>query len=132
MSYPSIRIAEIINGTRFNRFHLNLLVLACLTQFVEGFEMQLIGYTAPAMSESLHVGKFTFGWLFAANNVGFLCGALLLSTLGDKLGRKRMIALGALMFGVFTLAVGYSNAFSQTVHVTICPGFHGARFGRAS
>ncbi len=106
----------------FGRFHASLLFWAALAQFLEGFEMQLVGYTAPVMADALHVSKFAFGWVFAANNAGFLLGAIGLSSLGDRVGRKRMLVAGVLTFGVFTLAIGYSTTLWQVLLFRVLSG----------
>ncbi|MDB5118641.1 MAG: 4-hydroxybenzoate transporter [Mucilaginibacter sp.] len=115
-------VTELIDRTPFGRFHLHLLIMVAIAQALEGFEMQLIGYTAPAMAETMHVSKFTFGWLFAANNFGFMIGALLLSSLGDRIGRKKMIVLGAMLFGIFTLIIGYSSSFNEVLIFRLIAG----------
>jgi AAHS family 4-hydroxybenzoate transporter-like MFS transporter len=115
-------IAELIDRTPFGRFHIHLLILVAIAQALEGFEMQLIGYTAPAMITTMHVSKFTFGWLLAANNFGFMIGALLLSSFGDRIGRKKMIVLGALLFGIFTLAIGYIADFWTVLTLRLIAG----------
>ncbi len=67
MSTPArIELGEVIEHQVFGRFALLLLVLTSLTMFLEGFEMQLVGYTAPVMSKALHVDKATFSSIFAA------------------------------------------------------------------
>ena len=106
----------------FGRFHVNLLFWAASAQFLEGFEMQLVGYTAPVMADALHVSKFAFGWVFAANNAGFLLGAIGLSSLGDRVGRRRMLVAGVLTFGVFTLAIGYSTTLWQVLAFRVLSG----------
>jgi AAHS family 4-hydroxybenzoate transporter-like MFS transporter len=86
---------------------------ASLTMFVEGFEMQLVGYAAPSMIDALHVGKAEFGAIFGAGNFGFFCGALLLSTLGDRFGRRRLIVAGVVLFSVGTLAAAYASTVTM-------------------
>ncbi len=82
-----------------------------LTMFVEGFELQMVGYAAPAMIDTMHVSKAQFGAVFGAGNFGFLLGAVLLSVLGDRLGRRRMILTGVFFFSLCTIA----GAFGSTV-----------------
>ena len=122
MSQAPTTVTSVIDRAKFSRFHWHLLILVAIAQALEGFEMQLIGYTAPAMAETMHVSKFTFGWLFAANNFGFMIGALLLSSFGDRIGRKKMIVLGALLFGIFTLAIGYSGEFTEVLIFRLIAG----------
>jgi MFS transporter, AAHS family, 4-hydroxybenzoate transporter len=81
--------------------------------FLEGFEMQLVGYTAPVMIKALHVSKAAFSSIFAAGNLGYMLGALLLGNLGDRFGRRRLIIAGVFLFGVFTLSAAYGTSVLQ-------------------
>ena len=77
--------------------------------------MQLVGYTAPVMGADLHLTRVLLGYVLSANNLGFMAGALLLSTLGDRIGRKRMILAGVALFGAFTLALAASSSFEAVL-----------------
>jgi MFS transporter, AAHS family, 4-hydroxybenzoate transporter len=81
-----------------------------LAMFVEGFELQLVGYAAPAMIAALHVSKAQFGVIFGAGNLGFFCGALLLSALGDCVGRRTLILGGVVVFSGCTLSAAYGTS----------------------
>ena len=77
--------------------------------------MQLVGYTAPVLGADLHLSKVLLGYILSANNLGFMVGALLLSTLGDRIGRKRMVLVGVVLFGAFTLALAHSSSFETVL-----------------
>ncbi|HTH98077.1 MAG TPA: MFS transporter [Stellaceae bacterium] len=106
----------------FARLSLIVTAWASLTMFVEGFEMQLVGYAAPAMIGALHVGKAEFGMIFGASNLGFFCGALLLSALGDRFGRRRLIICGVLLFSIFTLCAAYGQTVLTLSILRLCAG----------
>jgi MFS transporter, AAHS family, 4-hydroxybenzoate transporter len=113
MSEPQIELSELIEGQRFGRFAFLLMVWCSVTMFVEGFEMQMVGYAAPAMIKALHVSKASFGSIFGAGNFGYLLGALLLSSLGDRFGRRRLIIAGVFLFSSFTLAGSYGTTLLE-------------------
>lgn len=98
-----IDLGEIIEHQTFGRFAQLLLVVTSLTMFLEGFEMQLVGYTAPVLIRTLHVDKATFSYIFAAGNFGYMLGALALGNLGDLFGRRWLIIVGVFLFSFFTL-----------------------------
>ena len=100
----SAGVTPFLDARAFNRLSIIVTAWASLTMFVEGFEMQLVGYAAPAMLGALHVGKAEFGAIFGAGNFGFFLGALSLSALGDRFGRRRLIVCGVLMFSICTIA----------------------------
>ncbi|MBV9523644.1 MAG: MFS transporter, partial [Alphaproteobacteria bacterium] len=99
-----VEIGTLIEAQRFGRFQAGLMFWICTFMFIEGYDMQVLGYAAPAIIKAWHSDKAAFGGVFGAGLVGFMLGATLLGNLGDALGRKRMIVVGSLVFGVFTLA----------------------------
>jgi AAHS family 4-hydroxybenzoate transporter-like MFS transporter len=108
-SAEAARVGQLIEEQKFGRFQAGLIFWICAFMFIEGYDMQVIGYAAPAIIEAWHSGKAEFGVVFGAGLGGFMLGALLLGNLGDELGRKRMIIAGALLFGVFTLACAFAG-----------------------
>jgi AAHS family 4-hydroxybenzoate transporter-like MFS transporter len=115
-------LSTIIEGQRRGRFAIGLMIWASLTMFVEGFEMQMVGYAAPAMVGALHVDKASFGSIFGAGNFGYLLGALLLSSLGDRLGRRRLIIAGVFLFSSFTLAAAYGTTLFELATLRFIAG----------
>jgi MFS transporter, AAHS family, 4-hydroxybenzoate transporter len=106
------RAGELIEEQKFGRFQAALIFWICALMFIEGYDMQVMGYAAPAIIEAWHSSKSEFGWVFGAGLGGFMLGATLLGNLGDELGRKRMIVAGALLFGVFTLACAVADGLN--------------------
>lgn len=108
-----VELGTLIEGQRFSGFAIMLVVWSSIAMFVEGFEMQMIGYAAPAMIKALHASKASFSAIFGAGNFGYLLGALLLSSMGDRFGRRRLIVLGVFLFSTFTLAGAYATTLLE-------------------
>src|SRR5437868_10268676 len=104
----AIDVGGLIEGQRFGRFQTSLMFWICAFMFIEGYDMQVVGYAAPAIIKAWQSNKAAFGAVFGAGLGGFMVGAMVLGDLGDRLGRKRMMVAGALLFGVFTLASGWA------------------------
>lgn len=119
---PQLELDELIEAQPISSFAIMLMVWASITMFVEGFEMQVVGYAAPAMIRALHVSKASFGLIFGAGNLGYLLGALLLSSLGDRFGRRRLIIAGVFLFSVFTLAGAYGSSLPQLLVLRFIAG----------
>src|ERR1700733_10794793 len=105
----SIDVGDLIEGQRFGRFQAGLMFWICAFMLIEGYDMQVVGYAAPAIIKAWHSDKAAFGGVFGAGLVGFMLGATRFGTLGDKFGRKRMVVAGALLFGLFTLASAFAE-----------------------
>jgi AAHS family 4-hydroxybenzoate transporter-like MFS transporter len=115
-------VGEIIEGQKFGRFQAGLMFWICAFMFIEGYDMQVLGYAAPAIIEAWHSSKSEFGILFGAGLGGFMFGATILGNLGDKLGRKRMIIAGALLFGLFTLACAFAEGLNELLVFRVIAG----------
>jgi AAHS family 4-hydroxybenzoate transporter-like MFS transporter len=115
-------LGGVIEHQVFGPFALMLLLLTSLTMFLEGFEMQLVGYTAPVMIKALHVDKAAFSSIFAAGNFGYMVGALLLGNLGDRFGQRWLIIVGVFLFSLFTLLSAYVALLPQLVALRFIAG----------
>lgn len=109
----SIDVGALIEGQRFGRFQTGLMVWICAFMLIEGYDMQVVGYAAPAIIKAWQTDKATFGTVFGAGLGGFMLGATLLGNLGDRVGRKRMIVAGCLLFGLFTLASAWADGLTS-------------------
>ena len=108
-----IDVGTLIEGQKFGRFQVGLMFWICTFMFIEGYDMQVVGYAAPAIIKAWHSNKAAFGGVFGAGLGGFMLGATLLGNFGDKFGRKRMIVVGSLLFGVFTLASAFAEGLTS-------------------
>jgi AAHS family 4-hydroxybenzoate transporter-like MFS transporter len=121
-SAASVDIGTLIEEQRFGRFQAGLLFWICAFMFIEGYDMQVLGYAAPAIIKAWHSDKAAFGGVFGAGLAGFMLGATLLGNLGDAVGRKRMIVIGSLLFGVFTLASAAAQGLTSLLVIRAIAG----------
>ena len=74
----SIDVGALIEGQRFGRFQIGLMFWICTFMLIEGYDMQVVGYAAPAIIKAWHSDKAAFGVVFGAG-----LGDLLLVAAGD-------------------------------------------------
>ena len=122
MARAPIDVGIVMEGQGFGRFQAGLMFWICTFMFIEGYDMQVVGYAAPAIIKAWHSDKAAFGGVFGAGLGGFMLGATLLGNLGDRLGRKRLIVAGSLLFGVFTLASAYATSLTELLVLRTCAG----------
>jgi AAHS family 4-hydroxybenzoate transporter-like MFS transporter len=82
---------ETQSGTSFSRL---ILFLCCAAMVIEGYDVQVLAYAAPAIIRDWKIEQGLFGPVFGAALFGYLLGATLLSGVSDKVGRKKVIVLG--------------------------------------
>jgi AAHS family 4-hydroxybenzoate transporter-like MFS transporter len=104
MAGKSIDVVEVIDRGPMTAFQVSLVVWLCCLMTIEGFDMQAMAYTAPAILKQWQVSKAAFGPVLSASLFGYMVGAFALGAAADRLGRKVVLLLGLATFGVFTLA----------------------------
>src|SRR5271170_6645383 len=110
---PTIDVGRLIEEQKFGWFQATLMFWICAFMFIEGYDMQVVGYAAPAIIKAWHSDKAAFGVVFGAGLGGFMLGATVLGNLGDRFGRKRMIVAGSVLFGLFTLASAWAEGLTS-------------------
>ena len=99
-----VDLAGFIEAQPVGRRQIHLLLMCGAVLFTDGFDTQAIGYVAPALAQEWHLGRGALGSVFSAALLGLLLGSLLFSPLADRIGRKWIVIVSTLVFGVLTLA----------------------------
>lgn len=74
---------------------LMVLVLAVLLAALDGYDALSMAFVAPVLTKEWHIGKEVIGLLLSSSLAGMAIGAIFLSPLADRYGR-RAVVLGAL------------------------------------
>jgi MFS transporter, AAHS family, 4-hydroxybenzoate transporter len=119
---PSTPINTVLDTGRISGYQVRIFGLCLCMTFFDGFDLSLVGVSLPKIAESLHSKPAALGGVLSAGNVGALIGALVLGLLADRFGRKRMLVVSALLFGVFTLAIASIRSLEALVLFRFCAG----------
>ena len=91
------------------RFQVGIVFLCICIAGLDGFDVLVVAYTAPAIARDWGLTPATIGGLFSAGLAGMGVGALLIAPFGDKIGRRKtvLLSLGILFTGM--LAASFTN-----------------------
>jgi len=98
------------------------IVICFLMNILDGMDVMVISYCAPAIAESWDVSPEALGAVFSAGLAGMTIGALLLAPYADQIGRKKMILLSALLMGGSIFLTGYSQNVGQLMLLRFISG----------
>ncbi|MDA9434812.1 MFS transporter [Bradyrhizobium sp. CCBAU 51627] len=108
-----VDVTEVIEEARFGRLQLLILVLCAWIALLDGFDTQAIAYVAPVIAEQWGTAMAGFGPIFGAGLAGLAVGAFVLSPAADRFGRKSVILLSVLLFGVFALITARATTLNE-------------------
>src|SRR5579883_2975477 len=97
MDTNKINVTELIDRSPVGRFQVGVFILCGLCLIMDGFDVQAIGYVAPALSQEWKIAPAVVRSVLSAGLYGVLFGSILLSMLADRIGR-RPVLVGACPF----------------------------------
>lgn len=117
-----LNLEELVDGQRFGRFNINLLIWSFLAMVADGFDLAGLASAAPELARAWHVAPKAFAPAFSASLFGILFGAPLLGHAGDRFGRKTLIVTGCVVFALGTLATVSATNLDQVVALRVLAG----------
>jgi AAHS family 4-hydroxybenzoate transporter-like MFS transporter len=90
-----------------------VVVCTTLVLVLDGLDIQVIAFAAPALMSEFNVDKKALGWVLAAALVGMSIGSFTLGPAGDRYGRRPMIVWSGLLFGLATVLAATSQSLWQ-------------------
>jgi AAHS family 4-hydroxybenzoate transporter-like MFS transporter len=100
----SVDVDQVIDGARFRGLPLVAALCASAILVLDGFDIQVLGFAAPALLQALDSERAALGPALAASVLGMAIGAAGIGALGDRWGRRSALLISAVVFGVATLA----------------------------
>ncbi len=88
---------------------------AALGGLMFGFDVAIITGAGPFIERQFHLDPLRLGWAFSALLFGCVLGAAAAGVLVDRIGRKPLMILVAVLFGATTIATGLAPDFDAFI-----------------
>ena len=122
MTTARVDIADVIDRAPIGRTQIAIFTLCALCLIMDGFDVQALGYAAPAIIQDWHIPVAALGPVYGASNFGVLVGQLVFAMLADKIGRRPVLIAGAFFFGLVTLATTRVTTVQQLLVIRFIAG----------
>ena len=71
-----INVSDVIDRSKVTNFHIGVFVLCALCLIMDGYDVQAIGFVAPALSRDWHIAPALLGSVLSAALMGVLFGSI--------------------------------------------------------
>jgi len=96
--------------------------LCGLCLIMDGFDVQSIGYVAPAIITDWKIANAEMGPVFSAGLLGLFLGSILFSMLADRIGRRPVILGATLAFSTLTLLTARATSLNELLILRVLAG----------
>lgn len=94
---------------RFTRYHLFIVTIIALSIIFDGFDTYTLGLAIPSIAKEWGLKPSDFATITALATISTIAGSAFAGFVGDKIGRKRTLALATLLYGGGSLVSALSN-----------------------
>ncbi len=98
-----------------NRYVNTLAIIASLGGFLFGYDTAVISGTINFVSSQFQLDAAGTGWYVSSALVGCILGVSIAGVLSDKYGRKKVLILSALFFGISAIGCAFAIGFTDLV-----------------
>lgn len=113
---------ELLPEGRFSPVQVLILLLCMATAMLDGFDVLIISFTAPAIVAEWSVDPTQMGLVFSAGLLGMAFGSMLLAPVADIYGRRLVISVCLVLSGVSTYLVCHASSVTELVGLRLLAG----------
>ncbi len=101
---------NLIDNNPLSGLQLTSIFICFLMNMLDGMDVLVISYTAPAIAKAWSIGPDVLGSVFSAGLIGMTLGTLFIAPYADKIGRKNLILISAVLMGTCIYFTSYATS----------------------
>jgi AAHS family 4-hydroxybenzoate transporter-like MFS transporter len=112
----AVDIDELLDTASLRAIHVRTLAVCTVAMMIDGYDLYLVGWILPALSDSFHVSRIALTPVLLIQQVGMLLSVYFVAPLGDRIGRRNLLLTCLTGIGLCSLGAAFSaNPFQFTV-----------------
>jgi MFS transporter, AAHS family, 4-hydroxybenzoate transporter len=122
MRPPGVEIDDLMDAYPLSGLQKYVLVLCALAVLFDGYDLQVLALAVPALTKSWHIAPASLSLALSASLLGMGLGAALLAPLGDRYGRRTVLAATLAIVGASSLATALAHDALQLAWCRLLTG----------
>jgi benzoate transport len=119
-------IREAIRTQPMRRPQILIIAICVLLTMIDGYEIIVMPFVVPHLAKGWHLSPVEIGYLLSASVFGMALGAIFISPLADRIGRRGQILV---CLGLITLGMLLSASASSLIELIVWRTFAGLFIG---
>ena len=115
--------ATVSADRELSRSQIRIFVLIGCLVLLDGFDVQAMGFVAPALVRAWKLEPAVLGPVFSAGLLGMLLGSMSSSLVADRIGRRPVLLAATFFFAVCVLATAAAHTIAQLATLRFLTGF---------
>lgn len=122
MSDRTVDVSQVIENRRLNGFNFRLILASWIITVFDGFDLSIAAFAAPYMRDDMGLAPSELANVLSAGLLGTVIGALVFSSISDRIGRRPVLIGCSVAFGLLTVAMGFAPSYEWLVAIRFLDG----------
>ena len=118
-----VDISALLDSQPLSTFQKWIMVMVGCSVVMDGFDVQTMGFVAPAIVQEWHIGPADLGPVFGAGLLGMLAGSIVLGATADRVGRRPVLIGATVFYGLCMLVTTLVHSVPEFLVVRFMTGF---------
>src|SRR3569832_985926 len=119
----TLDVRRLIDERPVSSFQVGVAGICAAIVFLDGFDALIMSYVAPALRDQFHIKQPALGPVLSFGLIGMMVGALVFGPLAARIGRRPVLLLCPLIFGVGSLLAGNASSVNELLVFRRLTGF---------